>query len=140
MRAPFTQLYVHLVWSTWDREPLITEDICPQLYAALAQKCRQLKCEPIKISGMDDHVHMLIRVHPTIAIADLVKDIKGASSHLVTHVLSPGTSFKWQGAYGAFTVRKEDTPIVERYIQNQKKHHAGGTIELVWERSETDEF
>ncbi len=136
MREPFTQLYVHLVWSTWDRLPLIDETVRQPLYAAMAEKCRSLKCEPVEIGGMEDHVHLLVRLHPTVSISQLVKEIKGSSSHLVNHALAKQEEFQWQGAYGAFSIRKNEVPQVKGYILNQQQHHAEGTIELVWEQSE----
>ena len=133
MRTPYTQLYVHLTWSTWDRISLINEIIQSRLYAAIAKKCRQLKCEPLAIDGMEDHVHLLVRLHPTVAIATLIKEVKGTSSHLVTHELTPGEFFKWQGGYGAFTIRKEDVLRLKAYIENQKLHHAEGALQIHWE-------
>jgi REP element-mobilizing transposase RayT len=124
MREPYTQLYIHLVWATWDRQPLITPKIEPRIYAAIAEKCREHKCLPIAIGGIEDHVHVLTRFHTTTAIATLVKEVKGSSSHLVTHVIAPEIFFKWQGAYGAFTIRKSEVPVVKAYIENQKTHHA----------------
>ncbi|MCP4362184.1 MAG: transposase [Chloroflexi bacterium] len=134
MRAPYTQLYVHMVWATWDRLPLITDVIEPRLYAAVATKCRQLKCEPLAIGGIEDHMHLLTRLHTTIAIATLAKEVKGASSHLVTHEIVPGKFFKWQGAYGAFTLRKSEVPQVKAYILNQKQHHAENSLYDEWEQ------
>jgi REP element-mobilizing transposase RayT len=140
MREPYTQLYIHLVWSTWDRLPLITSEIEPRLYSAIAEKCRELKCVPLEIGGISDHAHVLVRFHTTVPIATLVKEIKGSSSHLVTHVIQPDEPFKWQGAYGAFTIRKSEVPTVKRYIQNQKKHHAENNLvtelEEVFEQDE----
>ena len=136
MRAPYTQLYLHLIWATWDRLPLLTEDIEAQVYAAIASKCRALKCEPLAINGTDDHVHLLVRLHPTISVARLAQEVKGASSHLVTHVLKPGAFFKWQGAYRAFTIQKSDVPRLKAYIQNQKQHHAAKATRAEWEISE----
>jgi len=133
MRTPYTQLYVHLTWSTWDRLPLITKNIQSHLYASIASKCRQLKCEPLAIGGTEDHVHLLVRLHPTVAIATLVKEAKGTSSHLVTHELSPGEFFKWQGGYGAFTISKEDVLRLKTYIENQELHHAEGALQIHWE-------
>lgn len=98
MRASHTELYVHLVWATWDRLALIAPQIEQPLYAALAEKCKTMKCEALAIGGVADHVHVLARLRPVVAVADLVKELKGASSHLVTHVLRPGEFFKWQGA------------------------------------------
>ena len=134
MRSPYTQLYVHIVWATWDRLPLITEAIEPRLYAAIAAKCRSLKCEPLAIGGIEDHVHLLTRFHTTITIAKLVKDVKGSSSHLVSHEIRRGEFFKWQGAYGAFTLRKSEVPQVKAYILNQKQHHAEGNVIEAWEQ------
>ncbi len=135
MRAPFTELYLHLVWATWDRLPLIEEAIEGRLYACIAEQCRSLKCDVIAIGGIEDHIHLLIRLHPTVAIAKLVKQTKGSSSHLVTHEIKPGEFFKWQGAYGAFTLRKRDVPIVKAYIELQKQHHASGHIQEEWEQT-----
>ena len=140
MREPYTQLYIHLVWATWDKLPFITPEIEPRIYAAIAEKCRELKCMPLEIGGIADHAHVLVRFHTTVPIATLVKEIKGSSSHLVTHVIQPDEPFKWQGAYGAFTIRKSEVPTVKAYIQNQKKHHAENTLfpelEEVFEQDE----
>ncbi len=133
MRTPYTQLYVHLTWSTWDRLPLITKIIQSRLYASIAKKCHQLKCEPLAIGGMEDHVHLLVRLHPAVAIATLIKEVKGTSSHLVTHELTPDEFFKWQGGYGAFTIRKEDVLRLKTYIENQEFHHAEGSLQVHWE-------
>ena len=128
MREPYTQLYVHMVWATWDRQPFITPELEPRIYAAIAEKCRDLKCVPIAIGGMEEHVHLLTRFHTTVPIATLAKEIKGSSSHLVTHIIQPDSLFKWQGAYGAFTIRKSEVPTVKSYILNQKQHHAKNTL------------
>ncbi len=65
MRAPYTQLYPHCVWATWDRLPLITPNIEGRLYAAIAAKCLELKCDMIAIGGIEDHVHLLVRFPTT---------------------------------------------------------------------------
>ena len=124
----YNQLYLHCVWATWDRLPLITPEVEPQLYAALAAKCKELGCAFLAIGGICDHVHMLVRFAPTITVAGLIGEMKGSSSHAITHVVRPGTFFKWQGAYGAFTVSKRSVPQVQAYILNQKTHHADQTI------------
>ena len=108
MRAPYTQLYLHCVWATRDRMPLITDEIEARLYAAIATKCRELKCAPLAIGGIEDHIHLVVRLHTTVPVARLLKEVKGSSSHLVTHAVAPGDFFKWQGSYGAFTFAKAD--------------------------------
>lgn len=137
MRAPYTQLYLHCVWAVWDRLPLITPQIETVLYPAIIEKCRELKSEVIAIGGIEDHTHVLVRFHTTVSVADLVKGMKGSSSHLMTHkVLGADDFFKWQGAYGAFTVSKRHVKIVTEYIVNQKKHHAEKSLWDEFEKTE----
>jgi REP element-mobilizing transposase RayT len=139
MRQPFTQLYVHFVWATWDRLPLVTAQAEARIYNCITAKCRELTCNPIAIGGIEDHVHLLVRMVPSIAPAFLVGEVKGASSHLMTHVVAPDTFFKWQGAYGAFTIRKDNVPIVSAYIANQKTHHANNTLDTELETTDITE-
>jgi len=122
-----------MIWATWDRLPLITPSIEGRLYAAIATKSRQLKCEPYAIGGVEDHIHLLIRLHPAVSVSQIAKEVKGSSSHLITHEVAPGEFFKWQGAYRAFALRKSEVAKLKAYIENQKHHHAEGTLEMGWE-------
>jgi REP element-mobilizing transposase RayT len=128
-----------MIWSTWDRLPLITEAIEPRLYAAMAVKCRELNCEPLAIGGVADHIHLLVRLHPVVAVATLAKEVKGASSHLTTHEIAACEFFKWQGGYRAFTIRKEETWQVKAYIENQKQNHAEEKLQEDWEPNESED-
>jgi putative transposase len=94
MRAPFTQLYLHCVWGTWVRLSLITPQIERRLYAAILAKCHELKCEMVALGGVEVHVHLLVRFPSTLAVATLLKEVKGASSHLMTHEITLGEFFK----------------------------------------------
>jgi REP element-mobilizing transposase RayT len=136
MRAPYTQLYLHAVWATWDRLPLITPDIELRVYGAINEKCRGLNAYPLALGGIEDHLHLLVRLPTTLSVADLLKEVKGASSHLVSHEITPDKFFKWQGAYGAFTIAKSEVPRVNDYIRNQKQHHASQSLWNEWERCE----
>src|SRR5689334_7506042 len=133
MRASYTQLYLHCVWATWDRLPLIKPEMERRLYAAMDAKCREFRCTVIALGGTSNHIHLLVRLPTTITIAKLIGDIKGTSSHLMTHELTPGQFFKWQGAYGAFTVSKDDVDAVTAYIRHQKTHHTAHTLIEEWE-------
>jgi putative transposase len=137
--GPWLQLYLHLVWATWDRLPLITPDVESRLFAALAAKARQLRCDPLAIGGVADHVHVLASLPATVTVASLVKELKGASSHLVTHEVTPGAEFRWQGGYGAFTLARRDVPLLRRYVTEQKRHHATGSTKEVWEQTTSPE-
>src|ERR1051326_6973411 len=98
MREPWTELFIHLVWATWDRLPLIRPEFKQGVYACITEDCQKLNCEMVAIGGMEDHIHVLVRFHPAISVSDLVKQLKGNSSHLITHRLPNGEPFKWQGA------------------------------------------
>ena len=128
MHRPMCKLYVHFVWATWDRLPLIDSRIEPPIYAAIAAKCRALRCTPLAIGGAADHVHVLAQVASSVAVSTLVQEMKGSSSHLVTHQYGPEGSFRWQGSYAAFSVGERDVPRVRQYIEQQKRHHADATI------------
>jgi REP-associated tyrosine transposase len=125
--ASYTQLYLDCVWATWTRQPLITQDIESQLYAAIARKCHKLGCVPFAIGGVHDHIHMLVRFSTNVTIARMIGEVKGASSHTITHSVMPGSFFKWQGSYGVFSLSKRSLPQVHDYILNQKAHHADST-------------
>ena len=137
MRHPWTQLYVHLVWSTWKRAPLITPDLRQRVYAVIQHQASAMGADVIAIGGIEDHVHVLVRFPATIALTALVQRLKGASSHFVTHVMKPPQAFKWQGGYGAFTLTKRAVPHVREYVLNQEAHHRDGTLYRELERTET---
>jgi len=139
MRGTYSELYVHLVWRTWDRLPLITKDFEADLYKAMMSKTHELKCELEAIGGTAENVHLLVRLHPTVSVSNLVKEIKGSTSHLATHVFLPGEFFKWQCSYSAFSLRKSDTSKLKAYISNQKQHHLQGSIVSAWEEHAQDD-
>jgi REP element-mobilizing transposase RayT len=128
-----TDLYVHLVWATWERRPIITSDVEPRLYAVIATKCRELRCRVLAVGGMPDHVHLLVELHPTLSVARLAQEVKGISSHFANSELGLTEVFKWQGGYGAFTLRAADVPVVQKYVSNQKQHHTQTHLNPAWE-------
>ena len=128
-----TYVFVHYVWGTWDRTPLITPELEPRIHACIGAKCRSLRCDVLAIGGTADHVHCLVRIPATLAVAELAKEMKGASSHLATHETESGSLFRWQGTYGAFSVGAAELERVTDYIRRQKEHHAHGNVEPQWE-------
>jgi putative transposase len=135
MRSNFVQLYVHCVWATWDRLPLLTPEIRELAYAAIIQKSKQLGAGVIAISGIADHVHLLVDFPTTLTVGDLIKNVKGSSSHLINHSAAP-EFFKWQGSYGAFTVGHRDVDRVVAYVRNQEAHHRELSVLSQWELAE----
>ena len=133
MSRNFSQLYVHCVWATWDRLPIITPDIKDIVYAAIARQCQQLNCTVIAIGGVADHVHLLTSFLPKLTISYLVGQAKGSSSHLIAHEIKHNDFFKWQGGYGVFTVSKSNLDRVAEYIKNQVIHHQNKQLIPDWE-------
>lgn len=129
--ASYTQLYVHCVWSTASRQPLITAALEPTLYSLIATRCQALNCDCYAVGGTCDHIHVLIHFPATIAISNLIGQIKGFSAYAINERMLSQEHFKWQNGYGAFTISKRSIESVRRYVLNQKKHHA--TQGLIYE-------
>jgi REP-associated tyrosine transposase len=133
MRDAKVVVFLHLVWGTWDRLPLLAGEIESAVYRSFEAKCVELRVALVAVGGVEDHVHLLVQLPATLAIADLVKHLKGASSHLITQRVRPGEFFKWQGAYAAFSIGPDDTAPVRDYILRQKEHHAANRLIPRWE-------
>ncbi len=115
--------YIHLVFSTKYREPLIDEAIESDLYAYLGGICNQLECQPVKIGGFTDHIHILCMLSKKTALMKLVEELKSHSSKWIKTKGENYRNFYWQGGYGAFSVNPAEMDVVVRYIENQKEHH-----------------
>lgn len=116
--------YVHLVFSTKYRQPLITESIEDELYAYLGGTCKNLECSPIKIGGYTDHIHILCMLSKKIALMKLLEEVKSHSSKWIKTKGEEFSNFYWQDGYGAFSVNPAEVDVVINYIANQKKHHS----------------
>ena len=116
----FWRTYYHLVWATKNRESFIAPDIEDRLYAYLEKKAREIGVTVFALNGMPDHVHLIVSIPPKLSISQVVKRLKGASSHDLNQV---GIGFTWQRGYGVLTLGERQRPIAEAYVRNQKKHH-----------------
>ena len=133
MRRNRVAVFLHFDWATWDRLPLLTDDLARDVYRAIGAKCEELGAQVIAVGGVEDHVHLLVGFPSTVSIADLVGQAKGASAHLVTHQLAPGDFFKWQGAYAVYSIYHTAVPRVADYIARQREHHLTGSLIAEWE-------
>lgn len=136
--ASYHELFVHIVWATYERLPLIEDRFEKRLFALLAAKCKEMSCEPLAIGGIADHVHALAQMSSAVSVADLTALMKGSSAHFVNHELRIDNTFKWQRGYGAFTVSKRGADRIKEYVRNQKSRHAGGSIIQAFERTGDD--
>ncbi|MBS2022111.1 MAG: transposase [Deltaproteobacteria bacterium] len=132
------ELFVHLVWGTMLRRPMITPDIEADAYGVVAAKTWELRCTPVVIGGTADHLHLLARFPSTVPVARLVGEVKGASSHFINHRLGQTRRFAWQSGFGAFTIATDDVPALSSYIREQKVHHARQNVVPMFELSDSD--
>jgi putative transposase len=134
------RLYYHFVWATKNREPLIDQQREDKLYKYLTGKADSLKCIVHAVNGTEDHIHVIVSIPPVLSIADFVKQIKGSSAHYLNHLgLNNEASFGWQAGYGVFSMGQKQLEQAVSYVNNQKMHHAQGTIILSLEREMNEE-
>jgi putative transposase len=123
----YTKLWYHVVYATKDRAPLITRELKPELHKYLGGTVKGLNGVPLEIGGVADHVHLLVRLQPVIAVAEFVKKLKTGSSSWANK--RTNGRFAWQPRYGAFTVSESQVEKVREYIRNQEEHHSRVSFE-----------
>jgi REP element-mobilizing transposase RayT len=129
MPQSLSNILIHLIWSTKDRHPWLEPGIREKVHAFLAGAVRQCDCEAYRVGGVADHVHLAVRLSRTLSVADLVKEIKTASSRWLKTQASTLADFSWQQGYGAFSVGMRQKEILLHYIDNQEEHHRTGTFQ-----------
>ena len=123
MPQSLARLHIHLVFSTKNREPLISDAIRDSLHAYMATVLQNLGCAPVIINSVEDHAHLLFDLARTVSISKAVEDIKKASSKWIKTQGSEFAAFAWQSGYGAFAVSESNAEAVREYIANQREHH-----------------
>jgi REP element-mobilizing transposase RayT len=124
MPQSLAEIYLHIVFSTKNRYPFLRDKVIRErMFAYLKGTCDGLKCPSIRTGGWEDHIHILCRFGRTIAVADLVKELKVASSTWVKEEFRGMKDFHWQLGYGAFSISHSQIPDVNLYIENQEEHH-----------------
>ena len=121
--------YLHITFSTKNRHPFITNDIKEELFAYMGGICKNLECQPIKVGGYTDHIHILCMLSKKIALVKLLEELKSHSSKWIKTKGEAYHNFYWQDGYGAFSVNPSEVEIVIDYISNQKEHHSKKTFQ-----------
>ena len=123
MSHTHTSLNYHLVFGTKGRAQSIAPGFRPELCSYLGGILKAERCLPLEINGVADHVHLLIRVPPTVALAELLRALKANSSKWLNDTRFPRRTFAWQEGYAAFTVSQSQVGRVAAYVRNQEEHH-----------------
>jgi len=122
MAHTLANLLTHVIFSTKDRQPLLTPDLRTDLLAYMGGIVRNIHGRLIDSNGRPDHVHCLLSLPPALAVAQALRVIKSNSS-LWVHETRHRAAFAWQAGYGAFSVSQSNVPAVVKYIRDQEQHH-----------------
>ncbi len=121
--STYTQILYHLVFSTKGREKTISKGNRETLYKYISGICSRKKCHLYRIGGTEDHVHIITHLHPSLALSELVKEIKVASTLFAKEKRLFPNFRGWQAGYGAFTYSIEAKQNLIDYVINQEEHH-----------------
>ncbi len=132
---PFWRLYYHIIWSTKNRDPLITPEIENDLHGYIIGKADAKGVIVHAIGGIDNHIHLVASIPPRLSIADIIGHLKGSSSFHINHTAPDyDLTFDWQRGYGIFSLGQKQLSIAVSYVHNQKQHHTEGTTILQLEK------
>jgi len=120
-------LFYHIVWTTKNKQPLISEKVERFLFRFLENKAKRFGCFIHKCNGTEDHIHLAISIPPAARISDIVGKLKGGSSYFLNKELQITDNFQWQEGYGIFSFAETNLPAVVKYIEDQKEHHKNNT-------------
>lgn len=131
----YSNVILHIVWSTYNRNPVLNKNIRSDLYSQIAAICTKNNTKILAIGGVEDHIHAMVTISKNVAISDLMREIKTSSAHwLKVFNYSEFNRFEWQNGYGAFTVSLPNVEVVKNYIDNQEEHHKKESYANEWNR------
>jgi putative transposase len=138
-RNVYSEINLHFVWHTKDNAPVLEGSIEKHLHDFLRGRAIQtLGLYFHQIGGIEDHVHLVVTVPPTLLISDWIGQMKGSSSHYINHRIANRHLLDWQTGYGVVSFGSEDLSWVISYVRNQRQHHAKGTTQERLERGEAE--
>lgn len=121
--STYRQIYYQIVFGTKYRKPSIARAYDEELYKYIAGIIKNKNCKPYCINGIEDHIHIMSDLHPSVCLADYVKEIKVASSIWMKENGKFPAFEGWQDGYGAFTYSVRERDMIINYIKKQKVHH-----------------
>jgi putative transposase len=123
MPQSLSRVILHIVFSTKNREPWLDPEVRARLHAYLATVCRDLGSEFVRVGGMTDHIHLVATLPRTVSQAQMIEQMKTASSKWIKAVDPRYRGFFWQRGYGAFSVSPSQLDAVVEYVERQPEHH-----------------
>jgi len=129
MSDTFSKIYIHIVFGVKFRQPLIKSDWESELHKYITGLINNKGQKLIALNGVDNHIHILIRMRPNCCLSDLVREIKKSSTNWINERKLTLTKFAWQEGFGAFSCNYHSVDKVTQYIKNQKTHHKKNNFE-----------
>ena len=131
MHNPHNKVYIfiHVIWAVKHRQPFLNKAIRTILFPHMKKNAEQKGYRVLIVNGYEDHVHCLFQLHPTQNLSEVVKAIKGESSHWLNTSGLLDVEFKWQDGYAAFSVSPSAVENVLDYIFKQEVHHSKKSLE-----------
>ncbi|MDR2970820.1 MAG: IS200/IS605 family transposase [Bacteroidales bacterium] len=129
MPQSLSKVYVHITFGTKHRYPFIDNKIEQELWTYLGGICKALECNPIRVGGYNDHVHICCLLSKKITQSKLLEEVKKGSSKWMKTKGKPYEKFYWQDGYGIFSVNPYEIERVVKYIENQHEHHRKKTFQ-----------
>jgi putative transposase len=123
------RIYIHLLWGTYNHEPMLKKDLRLKIFDHLQQRANDLGNTIYKMNIQPDHVHIALNLLSTQTMAEVAKKLKGECSNWINENNLTHWKFKWQRGYGAYSVSASQLLIVENYIKNQEEHHRRKTFQ-----------
>jgi putative transposase len=123
------QILIHLIFSTKNREPLLSGEIRSELHPYMATTMKGMDSSGILINSVEDHAHLLFHLSKNHALCDVIESVKKDSSKWIKTKGKTYRNFHWQSGYGAFSVSQSNVPQVVKYIAEQKEHHRRRTFQ-----------
>ena len=128
MSHTFASLLIHAVFSTKEREKALTPDLRAKVHSYIGGIARENRMKALAIGGTNDHVHVLLSIPTTVAVADAMKAIKAGSSGWISRTFPKQRHFSWQEGYGVFSIGVSQVNETVAYIARQEEHHRAKTF------------
>jgi REP element-mobilizing transposase RayT len=123
MTMPYVRIWLHLIWSTKNREPILAKDLRPIVFKHISENAKRKGIFLVEINGFIEHVHTLLSLGSDQAIAKVSQLLKGESSYWINKNSLTRTKFEWQDEYFAISVCESMVDNVREYIRGQEEHH-----------------
>ena len=129
MPQSLARIHIHLIFSTKNRERLLSDEIRSDLHAYMATVLNNIRCSTVLINSVEDHVHILFELGRTVSVSEAVEEVKKHSSKWIKTQGPHFKGFAWQTGYGAFAVSESNVDAVLKYIADQQEHHRVKTFQ-----------